>query len=525
MGKSTILSNRQLALSVLDDEQLARVIQKLWPKLRAILSPRQGINEPVWFDPFEISLSGQRVLYSKQANFKPVVIAGLNENDLIFNDLVFKTLRRFGVTLYHLAYGDSELTSLGSYCLDGYYQRAPGRFSDFIHDVLEVGKQKDGPVPTPRQAIKEIDDQFKVLFPKPAVKVKPSSKTAPETTAEPPAATAAKAKPKSKSRSKSDKSDKVAPPVPTPDPTTAPTKLTIMTRADSVLIEVNTSNAAYGQFNGFHYGDVIQKEGRDPETVLGVGSDGCFWVAEEGYKWRAGCWIKFSDVSNHQFIRPRSPKLLRFDLDRKIEEFMAFYAATGVAVPENFWRDIRLIWVRNLVAIQEALDEMDFDEILLIPPITDLADLAEKMKTTAKGHHLGVSSCVESEWERLGGWSRIQSPHLNQKRIVLVHKDRAQNLSDRPELANTKAIFGRDVDFGNAMSLEEYLIFQKRYSEDTNGLHLDSDKSQSWLAIKWLANRIIFADWQTDNNQLYLWASSPDDRYQDKGYRPCRRFF
>jgi hypothetical protein len=73
-----------------------------------------------------------------------------------------------------------------------------------------------------------------------------------------------------------------------------------------------------------------------------------------------------------------------------------------------------------------------------------------------------------------------------------------------------------------ALSLEDYIVFQKKYFEET-GKHLDETK-YTWLATKSGA-RLVYSHWHPDDRKLSVYAR--DLGYQDDrlGVRPSRCFF
>jgi hypothetical protein len=114
----------------------------------------------------------------------------------------------------------------------------------------------------------------------------------------------------------------------------------------------------------------------------------------------------------------------------------------------------------------------------------------------------------------------LVSQNVDKPRLVLVHK--TQNLKDRPELKKTLNTKGQDVKLDQALTLEDYIIFQRKYFEET-GKHLDED-GWTWLATKSGA-RLVSSSWSPGNHRLSVNASGLDDRNGALGVRPSRCFF
>src|SRR5574344_2087859 len=73
---------------------------------------------------------------------------------------------------------------------------------------------------------------------------------------------------------------------------------------------------------------------------------------------------------------------ITINIEQKLNENISFYKSHGLEIPDDFEEQIREIWNNNLDEIEKEIEAYGFNEILLIPPTTDLPDLAEKMKET-----------------------------------------------------------------------------------------------------------------------------------------------
>jgi hypothetical protein len=152
---------------------------------------------------------------------------------------------------------------------------------------------------------------------------------------------------------------------------------------------------------------------------------------------------------------------------------------------------MRDIWERNQTEMKQAIEQNGFNEILIIPPTPNIGDLSDKMKMENGYYdHIKSSSTVQT----LNG-TPFTNPNTDKPRLILVHK--TQKLKDRPELEQTLNTKGKDIKLDQALTLEGYLIFQRKYFEET-GKHLDED-GWTWLATKSVA-RFVNSYWHPDNH-------------------------
>jgi hypothetical protein len=163
--------------------------------------------------------------------------------------------------------------------------------------------------------------------------------------------------------------------------------------------------------------------------------------------------------------------------------------------------------------MEEAIQENGFDEVLILPANIPLADLKEKMKME--------DGYIERESFKNGGsFAQATSQNAARPRIVLVHS--AQNLKDREELKKTLNIPGSDVKMDQALSLEDYLVFQRKYFEKT-GKHLD-ENGWTWLATK-SGVRLVNSSWDFGLRELRVDANGLWYKHCVLGIRPSRCFF
>ncbi|MEI6420399.1 MAG: AAA family ATPase [bacterium] len=174
---------------------------------------------------------------------------------------------------------------------------------------------------------------------------------------------------------------------------------------------------------------------------------------------------------------------ISLDFESKLQDFISFYQKTNLDLPADFEDTVRDIWDKNHDEIEQAIEQNGFDEILIIPGGIPLPDLSDKMK-------VGNQYYLSDNFKAGGAFAKAVSQNTDKTRILLVHK--TQNLKDRPELKKTLNTKGQDVKLDQALTLEDYLVFQKKYFTETSK-HLDED-GWTWLATKSGA-RLVSSGW------------------------------
>jgi len=201
------------------------------------------------------------------------------------------------------------------------------------------------------------------------------------------------------------------------------------------------------------------------------------------------------------------------DFEAKLQDFLSFYQKTNLDVPPDFEDTAREIWDKNQTEIEQAIEQNGFDDILIIPGNIPLEEIRNKMR-------MGSGYYESSNFKEGGDFAGAVSQNVDKPRILLIHK--TKELIDRPELASTLNIKGQDVKMAEALTLQDYLVFQRKYFEET-GKHLDETK-YTWLATKSGA-RLVSSYWDPDDGELIVAASDPGSHIDSLGLRPARCFF
>jgi len=204
---------------------------------------------------------------------------------------------------------------------------------------------------------------------------------------------------------------------------------------------------------------------------------------------------------------------ITLDLEAKLQDYISFYKQTKIDLPPDFEDTIRDIWNNNQTKIEQAIEQSGFNEMLIIPGNIPLTDIKDKM-TMESGYYEG------SNFTSGGSFAGAISQNVDKPRLVLVHK--TQNLKDRPELASTFNTKGQDVKLDQALTLKDYIIFQRKYFEETRK-HLD-EIGWTWLATKSGA-RLVYSGWDPGDHELRVSAAALDAQLENLGVRPSRCFF
>ena len=225
--------------------------------------------------------------------------------------------------------------------------------------------------------------------------------------------------------------------------------------------------------------------------------------------------------ANYTYTNPDTHKVERqetitLDLEQKLEEFKNFYTTHNINLPPDFEDQTADIWERNNQEIEQALEQQGFNDFLIIPPNLDLTELSQKLKMDNGYYDYIKSNSTVPDLTNIP----ITSTGTGGPRIILIHK--AQNLNDHPELKQTKGKKAQDLSIDNSLSLEDYLIFQKKYNTETTK-HLDED-GWTWLLKTKNGARFVCSGWSPSNRELGVDADSADYSYQDLGCRPSRYF-
>ncbi len=206
-------------------------------------------------------------------------------------------------------------------------------------------------------------------------------------------------------------------------------------------------------------------------------------------------------------------EMITLDVEKSLDRYIALYQETGVGIPADFREQVEDIWARNSDEIEKAIKEKGFDDMIIAPANIPLDELKEKMKMK-NGYFTG------SNFDAGGGFAGAKSTGVDTPRVILIH--RSQNLKDRPELQATLGIKAEKVRQDEALSLEDYLYFQRIYFKET-GKHLDED-GWTWLVRTKSGTRFVGGGWSRDFHRLDVSANDADYSSPSLGCRPSRYF-
>ncbi len=206
-------------------------------------------------------------------------------------------------------------------------------------------------------------------------------------------------------------------------------------------------------------------------------------------------------------------EIMGLDVEKALDKYTTLFQETGIALPDDFKEQVEDIWMRNGHEIEEAIKEKGFDEMIIAPANIPLVEIAEKMKM-ANGYFTG------SNFDNGGGFAGAVSTGVDKPRIILVHK--TQNLKDRPELKATLGVKSEDVKIDESLSLDDYIIFSKKFNIDT-GKHLDED-GWTWTPRTKSGTRFVDSYWYPGFGELRVNANDADYSNSSLGCRSSRYF-
>ena len=207
---------------------------------------------------------------------------------------------------------------------------------------------------------------------------------------------------------------------------------------------------------------------------------------------------------------------IELDFEQEISSLIEFYKKHKIEVPVDFEEQMQDIWQRNSEDLREAIEKYGFDETLFIPGGLSVPDVHTKMSAGYNETYQG------SNFRSSGSFEGVKEKTI-EPRIILVHKNRAKNLADRSELKETLGKTAESfIKSEETMSLTDYLIYQKKYFEET-GKHLDSD-TWTWLPGSRVGARVVCARWSPVVGQLIVSAYALGSSSPFIGCRPSRCF-
>lgn len=214
-------------------------------------------------------------------------------------------------------------------------------------------------------------------------------------------------------------------------------------------------------------------------------------------------------------------EIINIDFEAKLRYSLGFYKSHKIEIPEGFEEKMIEIWGRNYEKIKEEIENNGFDEVLLIPEGLNTADI-----------HAKISEGYDKTYEGsnfIAGGSFDGVMEDKQAKIILVHKNNAQNLKDHQELKKTLGKKAEELMAqGENLSLASYLVFQRQYFEATKK-HLD-ESGWTWLPGSTIPNpsggsRVVYASWRSDGSRLGVGALATDSSRSRFGCRLSRSFF
>ena len=225
------------------------------------------------------------------------------------------------------------------------------------------------------------------------------------------------------------------------------------------------------------------------------------------------------------YTRPDgTTETLSLDIEQKLQEFTDFYQTTNLPLPPDFEAVTMDIWERNRDKIEEAMEQNGFDSMLIIPPTTNLKDLADKMKMESGYYFYQVKN----------DFSDIKSQNTDKPRLILYHKQNSlPDINTKTGLPIHLNITGADASALYRQNPDHYLstledaIVLERYHLEKTGKHISDYKTKSatWLPGSSAGARLLYSDWYPGARKLDVVAGDPGGRDGHLGARPTRCFY
>jgi hypothetical protein len=171
--------------------------------------------------------------------------------------------------------------------------------------------------------------------------------------------------------------------------------------------------------------------------------------------------------------------------------------------------------------MEKAIEQNDFDDMLIVPGNIPLADLADKMKMESGYYFYQVEE----------DFSNVVNQGIDKPRIILFHKKtlpeiQAQNgLDVHLNITAKEALEMFEQNPNEHMNLADFIVMERKIFEES-GIHISDYKERSgqWLNTKSGA-RLVHSAWAPGPHKLDVAARDPEDQDTDLGVRPSRCFF
>jgi hypothetical protein len=218
-------------------------------------------------------------------------------------------------------------------------------------------------------------------------------------------------------------------------------------------------------------------------------------------------------------------KDIEINVEEEIQKQQEFYAGKE-GMPNFNKQEVRQIFRKYEKEIQKAIEAYGYDTITIIPAkLPDTEALNQIMTSGYKN-----KTFQSSDFKRGGGFNKVTSIESQKTRVILTHSDQDIYVifsANKEDNANPflKATLNQLIDQLSAkaiegLSLNEYLIIQRQYFENTGG-HLD-EMGWTWLPKSHSASHVVFVGWKSD--KLCVNVHYASHRALDLACRLCEIF-
>lgn len=251
-------------------------------------------------------------------------------------------------------------------------------------------------------------------------------------------------------------------------------------------------------------------------------------------------------------------KEIILNIQENLKNYKEFYKShLNLELSKEEEKEIKRIWAKNRKEIQKEMETYGYDYLLLLPEnLPDIqtlnAELIETMEEPGKGK---VKETYQSDnLKEGGGLKEVKTSQAQKTRIIItkniqntfqsqdpiIEATLNKNIMELTGLTEEKVkkkienkepltmnfkekIKDKEIPIkAEGLSLEEYMIFQRMYFNQTNK-HLDED-GWTWFLKSLSGSRVVHSSWFPDYRRLLAYAGGPGYSYDDLGGRPSRSF-
>lgn len=198
-------------------------------------------------------------------------------------------------------------------------------------------------------------------------------------------------------------------------------------------------------------------------------------------------------------------------MEKIVTEWMEFYKKIGVEIPADFEAVMHEALTRNAQAMSDVQTTLKYDQVLLVPPVSDLKQFVEKV---TGGKFFETDDCTNA-----GGVAAVTSQEdMSKNRVVLTSS------AVNPLASLTAAgamITAGEAESRGALSFLS-LVIMHRFMFEKHGVHLDADLF-CFTSSK-CGEKVAGLSWNSSADKLMMFVSNPDFASFQHIHRPSKMF-